>query len=287
MREFDSTIWPNQAMSRRVEAGGVRWHVQQSGAGPSLLLVHGTGASTHSWRDLLPLLARDYAVLAADLPGHGFTGSVEASQSSIGGMSSLLAALLRKLDVKPDYCVGHSAGAVILCRMSLDGHIAPRVIVSINGAFFPLGGAATVLYPSIARLLAGSPWMARVIARRARNPANVARVIAGTGSILDAAGIALYSRLASDPQHLAGVLSMMAAWDLASFQRDLPRLKTPLALLAAENDLTVPPRQARQVESLVPDAAVHEIPGLGHLAHEEDAELVAREIAKICRAAAC
>jgi magnesium chelatase accessory protein len=288
LREFETTNWPNHALSRSVEAGGIRWHVLKSGSGPSLLLVHGTGASTHSWRDLLPLLARDYTVWAADLPGHGFTDSVGAGQSSIVGMSSLMSALLRELNLSPDYCVGHSAGAVILCRMSLDAHIAPRVIISINGAFFPLGGGAgTVLYPSIARLLARNPVMSRVIAWRARNPANVARVIAGTGSTLDAAGIALYSRLAGDPRHLSGALSMMGAWDLSSFQRDLPRLRTPLALLAAGNDLIVPPHQAWQVKKLVPNAAVHEIPGLGHLAHEEDPELAARQISRICREAAC
>ena len=36
--------------SRFVEAAGLRWHVQILGNGPTLLLVHGTGASTHSWR---------------------------------------------------------------------------------------------------------------------------------------------------------------------------------------------------------------------------------------------
>ena len=40
---------------------------------PVLLLLHGTGAATHSWRSLAPLLAEHFRVVAPDLPGHGFT----------------------------------------------------------------------------------------------------------------------------------------------------------------------------------------------------------------------
>ena len=53
----DGHDWPNRDASRFVEAAGLTWHVQIAGQGPVLLLLHGTGASTHSWRDLLPGLA--------------------------------------------------------------------------------------------------------------------------------------------------------------------------------------------------------------------------------------
>lgn len=288
--ETEKSSWPHHELSRFVDAGAFRWHVQQIGSGPVLLLIHGTGASTHSWRALLPLLAENFTVLAVDLPGHGFTESVVAGRrptprASITGMSSGVAALLRKLAAQPRYCVGHSAGAVILCRMALDGHFAPRTIISINGAFVPLAGAAGVLFAPIARLLAGSSLLPRMLAARAGNPANVARLIAGTGSHLDALGVELYARLVRNPRHLAGALGMMANWDLRSFQRDLPRLVTPLALIVADNDLTVPPQQALQVEQRVANAQIHRLAGLGHLAHEEDPMLLAGEILRICRAA--
>ena len=67
--------WPHRDASRFVRAGGLLWHVQVMGEGPVILLLHGTGASTHSWRALMPLLARHFTVVAPDLPGHGFTGT--------------------------------------------------------------------------------------------------------------------------------------------------------------------------------------------------------------------
>ena len=280
----ESCEWPHHAWSRFVDAGGLRWHVQQTGSGPVILLIHGTGASTHTWREVMPLLAETYSVLAVDLPGHGFTDSVSAGRSSIAGMSACLTELLRVLQIEPSYCVGHSAGAVVLCRMALDRQIAPRAIVSINGAFLPLAGAAGVLFSPIARLLAGSSLLPRLLAWRGVNPASVARVIAGTGSRLNAEGLALYTRLVRNPKHVAGALGMMGNWDLYAFERELPALMTPLVLIVGENDRTVPPHQALIVKRRVAAAEVHRLPGLGHLAHEEQPELVARELLKICRA---
>ena len=73
--------WPHSAHSRFVQAGGLRWHLQRfacqglPGAAnpPVVLLIHGTGSATHSWRGLAPLLAQHAEVLSMDLPGHGFS----------------------------------------------------------------------------------------------------------------------------------------------------------------------------------------------------------------------
>ena len=57
----------------QVSAGGLNWNVVEAGQGPVVLLVHGTAASVHSWRDVIPLLATTHRVIAMDLPGHGGT----------------------------------------------------------------------------------------------------------------------------------------------------------------------------------------------------------------------
>ena len=252
-----------------------------------MLLIHGTGASTHSWRELLPILSKDFRVLAVDLPGHGFSEPLAGSRTSISGMSAALASLLRVLEFKPRYCVGHSAGAVILCRLALDQKIAPCVLISINGAFLPLAGAAGVLFAPIARLLVKGSLLPRLIASRGGNRSSVARVISGTGSRLDPEGLDLYVRLVRNPRHVAGALSMMSHWDLYAFEGELPKITFPLALVVGENDRTVPPEQAVTVQRRVSHATVCSLPGLGHLAHEEQPRQVAREIGRICAASRC
>jgi magnesium chelatase accessory protein len=281
----EKSSWPNHDLSRFVAAGGIRWHVQQAGIGPALLLIHGTGASTHSWRDLIPILAQHYTVLALDLPGHAFTDSVDAAQSSIRGISNLLAALLQELRFAPEYCVGHSAGGVILCQMALLHLIDPRVIVSINGAFLPLRGLPGMAFSWIAKLFVSNRLVPRLLARRAADPVKVQRVLAGTGSNIDAECLGLYTRLVREPRHLTGTLRMLSNWNLYEFERDLPGLSTPLVLIVAENDRTVPPQQATTIQQRVANVRIVSLPALGHLAHEEAPAVLAAQITQICVAA--
>ena len=274
----DGSDWPNRAASRFVTAGGVRWHVQQLGAGESMLLLHGTGASTHSWRSLAAPLAARYALLAPDLPGHGFSSALPDGAQTLAGMAAAVRALLDALGVQPTVAVGHSAGAAILARMVLDGAIAPRHLVSLNGALLPWRGLPAALFSPLARLMAASDLVPRLFAWRAADRAAVARLVEGTGSRLDARGVELYARLVRAPAHVAGALAMMANWDLGPLERDLPRLAVPLLLIVGENDRTVSPAQAKRVRQLLPTARIVSLPALGHLAHEEDAARVAESI---------
>lgn len=180
--------WPHREASRFVSAGNIRWHLQQFGSGPVLLLLHGTGASVHSWRDLAPLLAERFTVIAVDLPGHGGTSAPAFEGFSLPAMAQAMGALLAQLRVETAIAVGHSAGAAILARMALDGQIKPRLIVSLNGALLPLTGLPGWLFAPIARVLARSRLVPRWVAWRATVGSTIERLVADTGSHLDPAG---------------------------------------------------------------------------------------------------
>lgn len=274
--------WPHREASRFLHAGGQRWHVQVMGApdgkAPVALLLHGTGASTHSWRALMPLLARHFTVIAPDLPGQGFSGEAAPGALSMEGMSVALGALLTALNASPALIIGHSAGAAIGARMCLDGLVAPGRLVAINGALLPLGGWAGQIFSPLARLMVRLPGMPRLFARRAADTVVVRRLLDATGSQLDDAGIELYARLFRRPEHVAATLGMMAAWDLHALRRDLPRLETPLLLVIGKQDRTIRPTEALRLLRILPQARILALPGLGHLAHEEAPESVLHAI---------
>jgi magnesium chelatase accessory protein len=232
-------------------------------------MLHGTGAATHSWRGVMAELARHFTVIAPDLPGHGFTQTPPSSQMSLPGMSRAVGQLLRVLEVTPDIAVGHSAGAAILARMCLDGLIAPKAVISLNGAMLPLANMPNELFAPLARMMAAVPLVSHIAARQAGSPKALGRLLRGTGSVIEPEGVAFYARLVSNPGHVAGALSMMANWNLRELARDLPRLTVPLTLVAASGDLTIPPADATRIRRLVPGARLVSMPGLGHLAHEE------------------
>ncbi len=271
--------WPNRDASRFVEAGGLMWHVQIMGAGPVLVLLHGTGAATHSWRALAPLLAESFTVIAPDLPGHGFTATPrERSKFSLPTIAQSVQALLLELQATPDALVGHSAGAAIAVRMALDGATPRAGIVGINAALMPFPGPMGPLALLMARMLFYNPFSLGLFAYRASRPGAVAALMRSTGSSLDPEGVEFYERLFRTPAHLEATIALMAHWDLSALRAALPDLRAPLTLIVGDNDRAVPPATAHAVQQLVKHAKIVTAKGLGHLAHEEQPETIAKLI---------
>jgi magnesium chelatase accessory protein len=273
--ERDGLDWPLRHASRFVFAGGLRWHVQRLGTGPSVLLVHGTGASTHSWHAVLERLSSDHELVAFDLPGHGFTDPAPRGEETLDGVARRVGELLRALDFAPRLVVGHSAGAAILCRMAIDGRVGPERVVALNGALRPYRGRASRLFSALARGLAERDLPARLLARRARRTDWIEDMLRASGSRLAARDVAYYRRLASSPVHVQAAMRMMAGWDLVTLWQDLPRLGRPLVLVVAGRDRFVRPAESEAVARRV--AAVERIvvPDAGHLVHEECPDRIA------------
>lgn len=274
--------WPNRGASRFVRAGAIHWHVQVDGPedAPALLLLHGTGAATHSVRDLFALLARDFRVVAPDLPGHGFTDARTDSALSLPGMAAALGTLCEALGVAPVFGMGHSAGAAILLRMALDRPDAFTRIVGINAALTPIDGSA-ILSP-LAKLLFLNPLVPKLFSRRAASGDTVRSLLARTKSTLDAEGLGYYQILARNPAHVAGALGMMANWDLHDLQKRLGDIAVPTTFIVAEDDPMVSPDDSDKATARMPGAEIVRFPVGGHLLHEVDPLAIMRVIAERC-----
>ena len=269
--------WPHRDLSKQVMSKPHRWHVQEVGTGPTLILIHGAGGSTHSWRDLIPLLAEENHVVALDLPGQGLTQLGARHRSGLGPTAEDIAALIDQEGWEPAAVIGHSAGGAVALRLSQLLSPTPLVI-GINAALGPFEGVAGLLFPVMAKLLAMTPGVAGFFARSAENPDRVRSLIDSTGSNLTPVGINLYRRLVGDRDHVDATLLMMAQWSLEDLLRDLPDIPARVTLLVGEEDRTVPPQVSEDAAARLLDASVVHLPGLGHLAQEEDAARVAGAI---------
>jgi magnesium chelatase accessory protein len=139
----------------------------------------------------------------------------------------------------------------------------------------PFGGVAHNLLSPLTRLLVANPLVPRLFAWQASHAGAVQRLIENTGSTIDARGIALYGKLVRSPGHVTAALQMMANWQLQPLLHDLPRLQPTLLLIAAEADRSISPDVARQVRDILAPAIIERLPGLGHLAHEEQPAMIA------------
>ena len=88
-----------------------------AGKGPVLLLIHGIGDSSETWRELIPLLARDHTVIAPDLLGHGRSDKPRADYS-VAGYANAMRDLLSVLGVEHATVVGHSLGGGVAMQFA-------------------------------------------------------------------------------------------------------------------------------------------------------------------------
>jgi magnesium chelatase accessory protein len=275
----DGADWPHGDASRFVDCRPHRWHVQVMGSGPVLLLLHGAGGATQSFRSLMPILARDFTVVAPDFPGQGFTRRGSRWRSGLDATAQDMARLLAQEGWAPAAIMGHSAGAAVALRLCEILPERPRGVVGINAALGSFKGIAGFLFPMMAKMLALNPLTPLMVSRFSGGEGRAAELLATTGSKVDAEGLRLYGRLICDRDHVDGTLSMMSQWRLDGLIARMPRIELPVLLLVGEKDGTVPPEVSREAAARLPGARVESLGPLGHLAHEEAPEAVAEAMA--------
>ncbi len=268
--------WPHRHASRRVRCGNICWHLQEMGAGPILLLLHGAGGTTHSFRHLMPLLSRHYRVIALDLPGQGFTEKARSAPCGLDNIAADVAALAAQEGWSPRAVLGHSAGAAIALRLSQTLPI--KAVIGINAALGNFEGVAGWLFPAMARFLTLLPFVPQIFSTFIGTPRQAHQLLTSTGSQIEPEGEAQYLQLLRTPSHIEATLAMMAQWNLAPLLAQLPQLTCPCLLITSGGDLAVPPVISDRAAALIPNARRIDIAKFGHLVHEEAPELIAAEI---------
>lgn len=260
--------WPFRSAGRRLRVIPHDWWLIDTGPrdAPAVLLLHGLGASGHSFARMIPGLATRFRVLVPDLPGQGCTQAGARHRLGLATMAEDLSTLCNALNAPLAAVIGHSAGAAIALQMALNRPV--RAVVGVNAALGNFDGAAGVLFPIMAQGLAALPFASNAFARLWGNARTVDKLLSSTGSPLDAAGRAQYLALVRDPDHVRGALGMMANWRLRSLMAALPVLTVPTLLIASTEDRAVPCSVSKDAAIIMPQTEYREIPG-GHLVHEE------------------
>jgi pimeloyl-ACP methyl ester carboxylesterase len=248
------------------------WFCQEAGRGLPLVLLHGLGASSFSWRGNIGPLSFHYHVLAPDLPAHGRTPPGAVPYYDLSTLTRELLHLLDTHGVAQAALAGNSLGGTLALLLARDYPerfpalvlLAPAVAVArLPWPFYllrlPLLGAA------LAALL--GPWTARAGLHYAyyRRELITPEVIAGYTPTLRA----LANRLA-----LRRLICQIDPLPLSQVADLLRQLTQPVCLIWGEQDLILPPKQGFWLKEHLPRAELQILPGVGHAPQEEAPELV-------------
>jgi len=147
----------------RIAVSGATVFLRRAGSGPVVLLLHGYPETHVAWRKVAPLLARQFTVVAADLPGYGdsvLSNDVrDSDRVSKRVMARVLADVMTALGVSRFAVAGHDRGGRVAYRLALDfpERVAGAAILDV----IPILEMADRLTYTSARQMAHWFWMAQ------------------------------------------------------------------------------------------------------------------------------
>lgn len=254
------------APSGFVLVGGIRFHVRDTGPrdAPVVILLHGFGASLHTWEAWARTLSADRRVIRLDLPGFGLTGADPTGDYSDARAVTLLAGLMDRLAVPRASLVGNSMGGRIAWKfaLALPERVDRLVLISPDGFASPgmaYGQKASV--PVVARLLPYFLPTAMLRANLAPSYADPARLTDGT--------VVRYRDMLLAPGVRHAILARTGQVVLEDPVPLLGHLKAPTLVLWGEKDGMIPFSNAADYLAAIPNATLVSLPDLGHVPHEE------------------
>jgi len=172
-----------QSPSKFIEVDGLAVHYRDEGAGRPLILIHGTGASLHTWQKWSALLRRDFRVIRMDLPGFGLTGPEPSGDYTSSAYVRFLENLIEKLGLERFDLAGNSLGGFIAWRYASAHPERVHKLILLDAAGYPLRHPLPLVFrlariPVLSSLLANMdprPLVARTLREAYADPSMVTR----------------------------------------------------------------------------------------------------------------
>jgi pimeloyl-ACP methyl ester carboxylesterase len=249
-----------------IEVGGTRLHVRDTGPrdAPAVILLHGFGASLHTWEPWAEGLDDDLRVIRLDLPGSGLSPPDPADDYTDAHVTALLLAMMDQLGVERASMVGNSIGGRLAWTMAAEhpDRIDRLVLISPDGFASPgfeYGKAPDV--PFIMGLM-------RYTLPRGMLKSNIAVGYADAAALTEPT-VTRYRDLMLAPGARQAMLDRMEQTVLRDPVPLLQRIQAPVLLVWGEQDAMIPVANAEDYLRNLTDVRQVTFPDLGHLPQEE------------------
>lgn len=254
-------------------SGVVQSAFSVEGSGPPLFLIHGVGASRHSWDGLVAHLRASFRCISYDLRGHGRTPKLTPPYT-LEDFVEDLEALRRELGIERAHFAGHSLGGII----------APAYAHRYGAHVLSLGLFSTAAFRSAEDSAKGRELVATM---RTRGVAAVLESLKErwftpefAARHPDAVERRLQQVRAMDQEVYVSTFAVYAESETGPW---LPAIRQPALVLTGENDISCGPRLNRQIAAALPHGELAILPGLRHAILLEAPEQVAPPVLAFLR----
>jgi pimeloyl-ACP methyl ester carboxylesterase/mannose-6-phosphate isomerase-like protein (cupin superfamily) len=259
-------------VEQQLEVEGAELHVDVSGEGPPVVLVHGLGLSGALWNRFCDAFGRGRTVVRVDLRGAGRSREVERTELTLAGWAADLGAVVDGLGLERPAIVGHSLGASIALKHALERPDGVGALVLIGGEA-DLSNLAPRMLQSAERIesMGLERWIADFWSK---NPPFSELSLEREPSILDEYRDLL---LENDPVDYVRQCRAIAAAE--SLSARLGEIGHPVLVVVGGLDDRTLPEHGRELARALPNSRLVELPDVGHSIPLEAPEATAEAVA--------
>lgn len=260
---------------------GLSLHYESQGDGKPVVLIHGMGINSHTWRHLIAPLSRHHRVITLDLKGHGLSPKPEDDRYSLYDQAGLVSRFIIEHDLRNVTLVGHSYG----------GGVALASAVYLNRTH-PNRLERLVLIDSIAyeqrlpmfvRLLA-TPVLGPMLIQLVPETRQIRSIMELTyydDRLIEKESVELYARSLRSPHAKSALLStarQILPSDIEEFAQLYRELSVDTLILWGKEDEIVPLSIGQRLAFDLPNTTFEVLAETGHAPQEERPEETLRLI---------
>lgn len=253
---------------------GARAHfrIEGNAEGDTILLLHGSNASLHTWEGWVDMLETDYLVVTVDLPGHGLTGATPAGDYTYGGMVAFLKEFTNALNINDFILGGNSMGGGVTMAYALEhpADVKALVLVDAAGINPPANTRIPQKLPK-AFDLAGrwySDWILENITPRSFVLEGLKTSISDH-TLIDDAMVDRYWELVRHPGNRAATGKRFAWYRDGRANLQVTEITAPTLIIWGEDDSLIPVEVGHLLKDRIKGARLVTYPNIGHIPMEE------------------
>jgi pimeloyl-ACP methyl ester carboxylesterase len=254
--------------SRFMEVMGMDVHYRITGAGPeTVVLLHGTSSSLHTWEGWTELLNPHFRVVSLDLPAFGLTGPFPDGDYSPENYLLFLEKVFEKLGLDSFHLAGNSFGGYLAWRYAVYNPHHVNRLVLLNASGYPRGDQPTPLGFRLAMVEPFRPVFTRFTPRWLVER-TVHEVFFDTDRVTDAL-VDRYHALLLREGNRGALMSRIQQVKHESAD-DVVRVGCPTLILWGDHDRVVTPEDAPRFHRDIPGSRLIVYDRMGHVPMEED-----------------
>ena len=256
--------------SKFVEIDGMQVHYRVEGKGMPIVLIHGTGASLHTWDDWTLKLKENYQVIRMDLPAFGLTGPNKSGDYSIKQYTQFLEEFVVKMKLDSMFLAGNSLGGNIAWNYASKNPEKVQKLILVDASGLPTNKPQPWIFK-----MAKTPVLSKLflyITPRSIIEDNLKQVYEDDTKISDALITRFHDMALREGNRKAFVdrAKIDFTTSEASKKEQLQNIQTPTLLIWGAKDTWIPLDNGKRMDALLPNSKLVVLQNSGHVPMEEN-----------------